>query len=226
MTKNENLAEQSPIAIDTRIAELDSEIAAQLAKLTSHVHTLLSYAGMRDYGRKTHAYVNTGTYAEAVPQIRRMAEAGRVDMETNRARPADERWQFTPGALNSNQADYAERGIAAVETIKVELARLRELRAPLAAEYARRPWTRFYLVTSSAGHVHNSTRCQTCRWSTSFGWVPGFSGISEAEAIAKLAQYADTLCSVCFPTAPVARKRTNITKAQAIRMSAGTVDTE
>ena len=33
-------------------------------------------------------------------------------------------------------------------------------------------WSRFFLVTSSTGHVHSSTSCSTCRPTTTYGWLP------------------------------------------------------
>lgn len=62
-------------------------------------------------------------------------------------------------------------------------------------------WTRFYLVTSSDGHIHNSTACPTTYLSTTFGWLPDVSGLDEAAAVAA---HGERLCSVCFPSAPVA----------------------
>lgn len=85
----------------------------------------------------------------------------------------------------------------------------------LNAQY--RGWSRFFLVTSSAGHVHSSMHCSTCRITTSYGWLPELSGLTEADAVAKL---GSVLCSVCFPTAPVAYVGGRITKARAIEMAA------
>jgi hypothetical protein len=73
-------------------------------------------------------------------------------------------------------------------------------------EYSRRQWARFYLVTSSDGHIHKSTWCSTCnkgQYATSFALVPYLSGASVADAVADL---GCALCSVCFPDAPVESK--------------------
>jgi hypothetical protein len=61
-------------------------------------------------------------------------------------------------------------------------------------------WTRFFLVTSSDGHIHNSTSCSTCRPSTTYSWLPELSGLTEADAVTARGMI---LCSVCFPSAPV-----------------------
>jgi hypothetical protein len=62
-------------------------------------------------------------------------------------------------------------------------------------------WSRFYLVTNTNGHIHRDMSCSTCYASTTFRWVTGLSGQTEAEAVAEL---GEILCSVCFPSAPVA----------------------
>jgi hypothetical protein len=71
------------------------------------------------------------------------------------------------------------------------------------AEYNSRPWSRFWLVTTSNGHIHRSTHCQTCNRRgrpTGFVLVPYLSGSTAADAVADL---GPALCSVCFPEAPV-----------------------
>lgn len=75
-------------------------------------------------------------------------------------------------------------------------------------------WSRFFLVTSSKGHIHSSMDCSTCRAQTTFGWLPNLSGQSEAEAVEEC---GPALCSVCFPSAPVEWTTGQLTKAQAER---------
>ena len=60
-------------------------------------------------------------------------------------------------------------------------------------------WSRFFLVTSSNGHIHSSMSCTTCYPTTAYGWLPQLSGQDEAEAVATC---GPNLCSVCFPSAP------------------------
>lgn len=70
-------------------------------------------------------------------------------------------------------------------------------------EFASRPWSRFWLVCTSNGHIHRSTHCQTCNRRgrpTGFALVPYLSGQTAADAVADL---GPALCSVCFPEAPV-----------------------
>ena len=61
-------------------------------------------------------------------------------------------------------------------------------------------WSRFFLVTSSKGHIHSSMNCSTCNWQTTFGWLPDVSGLDEEAAVEA---HGALLCTVCFPSAPV-----------------------
>lgn len=69
---------------------------------------------------------------------------------------------------------------------------------PYEAEYARRRWSRFFLVTSSNGHIHQDMHCSTCYVSTGYGWLPELSGLTEADAVDA---HGPLLCSVCYPSA-------------------------
>jgi hypothetical protein len=77
-------------------------------------------------------------------------------------------------------------------------------------------WSRFFLVTSSAGHVHSSTSCSTCYITTRFALRTDLSAQSATEAIEAL---GETLCTVCFPEAPIAGKPKKITKAAAAKLA-------
>lgn len=78
-------------------------------------------------------------------------------------------------------------------------------------------WSRFFLVTSSAGHIHSSRSCHTCYDTTTYGWRPDLSGKSEAEAVAVL---GPALCSTCFPSVRIDHQGKKVTKAQALRLAA------
>ena len=84
-----------------------------------------------------------------------------------------------------------EAAAIAVHEAQVEYDRL-------AAQYTG--WSRFFLVTNTGGHIHSGTNCSTCRWDTSFAWLPELSGLTEADAVE---EYGEILCSICYPSAPV-----------------------
>lgn len=73
-------------------------------------------------------------------------------------------------------------------------------------------WARFWLVTSSPGHVHASTNCTSCYFTTRYAPVPALAAHTEAEAVELL---GPTLCTVCFPTAPTEDTGAKITEAMA-----------
>jgi len=69
--------------------------------------------------------------------------------------------------------------------------------------YVEHRWNRYWLVTSSDGHIHKSCHCSTCNKRgrpTGFALVPSLSGSEHQAAVAKL---GPALCSKCFPEAPV-----------------------
>lgn len=77
-------------------------------------------------------------------------------------------------------------------------------------------WNRYLLVITSNGHVHRTTACPTCRPTTRFAPVVRLAGATAEEAIAEL---GETLCTVCFPDAPVEGKPNKITAAKARKLA-------
>jgi hypothetical protein len=77
------------------------------------------------------------------------------------------------------------------------------------AIYRTAPWSRFILCLSNGGHIHSAIGCSTLRYDTAVEWHPELSGLTVTEAVARL---GPTLCSVCFPSAPVEwrRKRSDV----------------
>jgi hypothetical protein len=107
-------------------------------------------------------------------------------------------WKGYAGKLAPHEQDHAERALESHRKLDHERNDLHEKIAALEATYTG--WSRFFLVTSSAGHVHSSMHCSTCRPTTRYGWLPALSGQDEPTAVAEL---GPTLCTVCFPSAPL-----------------------
>lgn len=103
-------------------------------------------------------------------------------------------WFPSRRAQYENDArDYAEQARTALATVAPLM------HAAIALDKALYTgWQRFFLVTD--GHIHASTACHTLRISTSIGWLPDLSGLTEADAVAA---HGPLLCTVCFPSAPV-----------------------
>jgi hypothetical protein len=114
---------------------------------------------------------------------------------------------YNLGALRSTLAAYDETG-EQIDAVQQRIFQLDSLYTG---------WSRFFLVVSSAGHVHSSMSCSTCRPTTRYGWLPELSGASEQQAVSKL---GPALCTVCFASAPVDSTNAKITKAQAAKLAA------
>jgi hypothetical protein len=91
---------------------------------------------------------------------------------------------------------------------------------PYEAEYTRRRWHRYFLVTNGYGHVHRERSCTTCFPTTRYAWLVTLSGCDER---AMVAEYGTDACTVCFPNAPVlARQLGAVSKTQREREAART----
>ncbi|AEQ21010.1 conserved hypothetical protein [Rhodococcus phage E3] len=88
-----------------------------------------------------------------------------------------------------------------IARLQAQIEQEEALLKPLTDEYkARGGWTRAYLVNNADGHVHSTTGCNTCRWTTQFQWLTSLSGQSQDEIVAAAGELA---CTVCYPDAPV-----------------------
>lgn len=99
----------------------------------------------------------------------------------------------------ANRVAHYFQNAERVANLRAEIAALIEQIRPLDAEYARRRWSRFFLVLNGNGHVHRDRACSTCFPTTLYGWLPQLSGATEQEAVA---EYGERMCTVCFPSAP------------------------
>lgn len=90
--------------------------------------------------------------------------------------------------------------IETVDALAREMRENRKACEPLDAEYDRRPWARFFQV--EGGHIHSGMRCQggSIRVTTRVGWRPE---LSDKDVEAAVAALGPTLCTKCFPSAPV-----------------------
>jgi hypothetical protein len=223
----ENITTATPVEIDTRLAELHAEIYLANAVVRSLTNRLLDRAGLRirhsaTWQTRRTTYTVKGTFDDAVEILTAHAaasEAWRAAGYPREGRPAD----LVAGYSGAMSADEIESIVAKrAAAIENRFALWTEANSLDGEFRARGGWPRYFLVISSIGHIHSSTACSTCRRTTGFGWMPEHSGLTEAQAIAKLDKRADALCSVCFPDAPVVSKRTKITKAQAEKLAAAT----
>ena len=107
------------------------------------------------------------------------------------------------------ELDWYRKNLASRHPVSNGAERLAELEAqheaiqaeaaPLEAEYARRPWKRYFLVTNTGGHVHRGRDCSTCFFDTGYAWLVELADCDEA---AMVAEWGERACTVCFPEAP------------------------
>lgn len=84
---------------------------------------------------------------------------------------------------------------------------IRDQKAPYLAEeqaiqdeYRTRRWPRYFLVTSSDGHVHKNNWCSMVRYKTQYALLPDFSGSTAAVVVEECGERA---CTTCFAEAPL-----------------------
>ena len=171
----------NPRDIDTQIAELANQQDQALARVAARTDSARTVCGEhKDYSRTRNGKWTT-TDAQAIATLRERLNADTF-LPTDKRRAQDTMDGYT----------------AAVEEVRV----IGEQIDALDDVWRAHRWSRFFLVTSSDGHIHSSQACSTCRpGRTKFGWLPDVSGKTEADAVA---QYGPMLCTVCFPTAPTA----------------------
>lgn len=215
-----NVRESSPIEIDTVLAKLSglhARLTYQLSHNTEWLHRV-TRSTTRAYNRQT------GRTETSEPKFSTSECVKIVEREIGLYQAARAVGEWYSISLESVY-DVLRAADMIVERAELQGATeaLNRAIGVLQREWTRRgQWSRTFLVTSSAGHLHSSKYCQTCnrgRNVTTFGWWPELSGLSQAEMIAQLDKHADALCSVCYPDAPVAAKRTNITKATAAKLT-------
>lgn len=100
----------------------------------------------------------------------------------------------------------ATEQVKALEAAETALGEAEAACQECESEYDSRPWSRYWLVVSSDGHIHRSCHCSTCNKGknrTQFALAAYLSGQDVQAAVADL---GPALCSVCFPEAPVESK--------------------
>jgi hypothetical protein len=183
-----DLTTQSPAEIDQQLADL-AEARATAVSRTYGFDDLRRYAKSEDRSRRLGRHDWVMSPAEAADVLRALLAA----------EAADDKYGY--GRLsNGSEIGNSRRAVAAYDEYVAEMARIKDAEAPLTAEYVRRGgWQRYFLVTSSDGHVHRGMNCSTCRWETVYAWLIDLADCDEAKMVA---EYGEKACTVCFPDAP------------------------
>jgi hypothetical protein len=195
----------TPRDIDTKLAALYGERYAASERAATSADTIKRMAGAEFFyrGRRRITRMSLETALSIVEPI----IAANADDTYGYSRP------FPAPGLSLGQ------GRKVIERYREAVATIAELTAAIVALDAQYTgWSRFFLVTSSAGHIHSSMSCHTCRPTTTYGWLPELSGKDADTAVAEL---GPTLCTACFPDAPVAwTAGKKLTAAQASKRAA------
>lgn len=197
-------------AHDEAVAELYTQLAAARLARKGKEDTLMSLAGFKQhyFGHQAHSRA----WAREKAGDRYGKYMVRVTLEDALA------------AVDELGADHYDLRVGkSVGEAKADLVeadrQIKTIRDAIdEKERAYTGWARFFLVTSSAGHVHSSMSCSTCRPTTVYGWLPNLSGRGEKEAVDEL---GPALCSVCFPSAPVEWQGGTLSTGQAADILAG-----
>jgi hypothetical protein len=165
-------ATRPEVEVDRRIAAAHAAADKASARLAREFAAVHRMIGDSPSGRSGW----TRSHAEAVARLAEMVENG-------------ERGRGCIPVQVARQLDAVTAAQAAANAANA-------VRAEVTAEY--RGWSRFFLV--QGGHVHRTQTCHTLRPTTSVGWLPELSGLTEADAVAA---HGAILCTHCFPSAPV-----------------------
>lgn len=220
--------EMTPRQTDEKLAEFYHALYRAQDRFASTNISLLHAAGAKfSYQRRGRGHVRVADMkvTEALEIVQALAEyVATYEAEHGYTEARDygeyhgtnwDAWS-PPYSLAVHEHDNPARVLAQRAEYQAEIARLNGEIDDLEATYTG--WSRFFLVTSSAGHIHSSMNCSTCYPTTRYGWLPEFSGRTEEEAVAEL---GPTLCSVCFKSAPLDwTEGKKLTKAQAAKLAA------
>lgn len=174
-------AASTPLEVDTLLSGFYTDAAKvnqEIDRRVSSAHYRLGHR--KGYGRGLR---NGGWPMDAASTLTALEEA------------------INEGKIVAYEVKLSREILTDVEDLKAQRAEIVAQTTELDDEFRRRPWSRFFLVTSSTGgHVHSSMHCHTCRWDTEFGWLPSLSGKDEPTAVA---DQGAILCTACYPSAPV-----------------------
>lgn len=188
------------VEVDTQLAELWSQINENRARLESNRISLAHKLRIRAeyHGRSRTPYYPAWAELEALAQDK-----------------------LRSGDLAEWDAREYRRTLGTHDTLIAKSEALHTAAEPLEAEYNAAPWSRFFLVNNTGGHIHSSLSCSTCHITTSFSWLPELSGLSEKDAVDA---HGAILCTVCFPSAPV--EWTNQHELEALERTAAKAKTQ
>lgn len=175
---------------ELREASADEKVAEQSAAVYATRGVEITKEG---YGKQQRTIYTTVTGEQMVnPKAWQLIEA-RLDGKFGEFPEKNEY-----GSPLNYKEDF-EKALAEHEKAKENLDNARSAYNEANSHYEG--WNRYFGVPD--GHIHSSMDCHSCNngaYATSFVWLPELSGSTEEEAVAV---GGSTLCTHCYPTAPV-----------------------
>lgn len=184
---------------DTRLLELYGELAKAEGAYAAKVERAFRAAAWKPLGTTKvefideHGAMTSKLRTELVP-----GELVRKVMFARGKRREEIRTVTEEGTRPAELADLPERYRAEIDPFHQAMMAAHGAVREHEADYTG--WDRYWLVTTSNGHVHADRACHTLRPTTGLALVPVLSAKTAAEAIDLL---GNTMCTVCFPDAPV-----------------------
>lgn len=177
------ISHEEAVKIDTQLAQLHTKLSKVSDQMQSAKKSMASISGLKgEWGKGE--FRRQLVYPYTLEEVIAAADA----------KLADENWK-------TYERKYLEDAKLKLDGLFEERDGLLDEKKPLDETYAKHLWSRFFLLTSSAGgHIHSSMSCSTTRVTSGFAWLPTLSGLTEKDAVDA---HGTILCSVCFPTAPV-----------------------
>jgi len=118
-------------------------------------------------------------------------------------RRPERQWQMTfaeaVATCESSADSWRQSAAAKYRVMADEMSALRAEQTELHIVWYEWRWSRYFFVTNTNGHIHESMHCSTCYDTTDYQWLTHLSDRTEAEAVA---DWGKVLCSVCYPSAP------------------------
>lgn len=193
----------TPVEIDTLVLDLSWKRFVTADRLSHAREYLTRFVGREQrvgYGYKSTYFHptedRTMVAGEAYAIAREMLDNAPMTFEdgTPKSRP----YIYKVGST------LDEDSFTRIAILEAEVAAISAELTALQAEFVSRGgWDRYFLVASSAGHIHSTTSCHTCnkgKNQTEFALVPSLSNLKVDVAVEALGA---ALCSICFPDAPV-----------------------
>lgn len=212
------------VEFDTRLLELLRDEHAAIVKAAGMADRVLSMA--KDYRKdvvavtrgnhyrnESHTLKTTGEWvgyekaSELLGELADPAKAAEVAAYYDEHEPSYRWWWSPPEPVVERAARLVADYNEAVEAMGGASEAVEE------HEEGYGGWARYWLVVSSAGHVHTTRECSTCnkgKSATRFALLPSLSGGTVDEVVALV---GPNLCSTCYPLAPVADTGGKLTEA-------------